>query len=50
MVREMVSRARFGPEELLRWLADTQERNKRAQRSHEKRRVALDRNASVPPP
>ena len=31
VVREMLPRARFGPEELLRWLEDTQDSNERAQ-------------------
>ena len=34
VVREMLPRERFGPDELLRWLEDTQESNERAKRSH----------------
>ena len=34
-------RERFGPDELLRWLEDTQDSNERARRSHAKRRAAL---------
>ena len=33
VVREMLPRERFGPEELLLWLEDTQLRNERARRS-----------------
>jgi len=40
VVREMLPRERFGPEELLLWLEDTQLRNERARRSHERRRSA----------
>ena len=43
-VREML------PRELLEWLEDTQERNERARRSHEKRRAAASRApAGIPP-
>ena len=50
VVREMLPRERFGPEELLRWLEDTQDSNERASRSHAKRRAVL-RSASldIPP-
>ena len=41
VVREMQPRERFGPDELLRWLEDTQDSNERARRSHAKRRAAL---------
>ena len=41
VVREMLPRERFGPNELLRWLEETQESNERARRSHAKRRAAL---------
>ena len=34
VVREMLPRERFGPEELLRWLKETQECNEWARRSH----------------
>ena len=40
VVREMLPRERFGPEELLLWLEDTQLRNERARRSHQRRRSA----------
>ena len=50
VVRELLPKAQFGPEELLGWLADVQERNERARRSHQKRRAALGRNASSLPP
>ena len=38
MVREMLPREQFGPDQLLLWLEDTQLRNERARRSHERRR------------
>ena len=34
-------RKRFGPDELLRWIEDTQDSNERARRSHARRRAAL---------
>ena len=37
VVREMLPRERFGPDQLLLWLEDTQLRNERARRSHERR-------------
>ena len=40
VVRELLPRERFGPPQLLRWLADVQLRNERARCSHEKRRAA----------
>ena len=40
VVREVLPRERFGPEELLRWLEEVQLRNERARRSHEKQRAA----------
>ena len=49
VVREMLPRERFGPEDLLRWLADTQRRNEGAKRSHEKRRAALGTPSAIPP-
>ena len=49
VVREMLPRERFGPWELLRWLADTQRRNERASRSHAKRRAHLRLPAGIPP-
>ena len=48
VVREMLPQERFGPEELLRWLEDTQQRNERASRSHEKRR-SVRRKARMGP-
>ena len=50
VVRELLPRERFGPEELLLWLTDVQQRNERARFSHEKRRTALGRNTSGLPP
>ena len=50
VVREMLPRERFGPNELLRWLEDVQRRNERARRSHEKRRAARRWEASGVPP
>ena len=41
VVREMLPRERFGSDELLRWLEETQECNERARRSDAKCRVAL---------
>ena len=40
VVREMLPRERFGPADLLSWLADAQLRNERVRRSHQKRRAA----------
>ena len=40
VVREMLTRERFGSEELLRWLEDRQDSNERAKRSHAKRGAA----------
>ena len=34
VVRKTLPRERFGPDELLIWLEDTQLRNERARRSH----------------
>ena len=48
VVRELLPKERFGPEELLLWLL--QERNERARCSHQKRRAALGRNTSGLPP
>ncbi len=50
VVREMLPRERFGPEELLRWLEETQECNERASRSHAKRRSACRQGRMEPPP
>ena len=52
VVREMLPRERFGPEELLRWLTEVQLRNHRASRSHQKRRekrIASQQDTSKPP-
>ena len=49
VVREMLPREQYGPLELLEWLEDTQERNERAQRSHEKRCAACRAPAGIPP-
>ena len=40
---------RFGTDELLRWLEDTQRRNELAKRSHAKRRAAIRASPNVPP-
>ena len=48
VVREMLPRELFGPAELLLWLAESQLRNERARRSHEKRHAA-QRTTSRPP-
>ena len=50
VVREMLPRERFGPEELLLWLEDTQLRNERARRSHQRRRSARREGRMEPPP
>ena len=49
VVREMLPRDRFGPDELLRWLEHTQRSNERSSRSHAKRRSALYAPRTVPP-
>ena len=49
VVRELLPRERFGPEELLLWLDGVQQRNERARQSHEKRRAAGQTSISVPP-
>ena len=49
VVRELLPKARFGPEELLQWLADVQARNERARQSHQKRRAAIRATTGVPP-
>ena len=49
VVREMLPRERFGLDELLRWLTETQDGNERARRSHAKRRAALRASQSIPP-
>ena len=50
VVREMLPRERFGPDELLIWLEDTQLLNERARRSHERRRSARCEGRMDPPP
>ena len=50
VVREMLPRERFGPEELLLWLEESQLRNERAHRSHEKRHSARRKGRMEPPP
>ena len=50
VVREMLPRERFGPDQLLLWLEDTQLRNERARRSHERRRSARCERRMDPPP
>ena len=49
VVREMLPRERFGPNELLRWLEETQECNERPRRSHAQRRAALRTSPDTPP-
>ncbi len=49
VVGEMLPRERFGPNELLRWLEETQECNERTRRSHAKRRAALRASPDIPP-
>ena len=49
VVREMLPRQRFGPEELLRLLEAEQSRNQRASRSHAKRRAARGKLRPEPP-
>ena len=41
VVRGLLPWEGFGPDELLRWLEETQDSNERARRSHAKRRAAL---------
>ena len=49
VVREMLPRERFGPDELLRWLEDAQRRNEQARRSHAKRRAAFRASPNITP-
>ena len=49
VVREMLPRQRFGPDELLQLLQEEQLRNERAGRSHAKRRAALRASPASPP-
>ena len=50
VVGEMLPREQFGPEELLLWLKESQLRNERARRSHERRRSARREGRMDPPP
>ena len=50
VVCEMLPRERFGPDELLLWLEDTQLRNERARCSHERRRAGCRKGRPGPPP
>ena len=49
VVREMLPRERFGPAELLLWLEESQLRNERARRSHQRRRSAHREGRMEPP-
>ena len=49
VVREMLPRERFGPDELLLWLVASQLRNERACRSHERRRSSRREGRMEPP-
>ncbi len=49
VVREMLPRETFGPEELLRWLEGVQLRNQWATRAHQKRRAARLTPVGAPP-
>ena len=50
VVREMLPRERFGPHGLLLWLRESQLRNERACRSHQRRRSARRKARPEPPP
>ena len=50
VVREMLPRERFGPNELLRWLEQSQLRNERASRLYERRRSARRQGRMKLPP
>ena len=50
VVREMLPREQFGPDQLLWWLEDTQLRNERARRSHERHRSTRREGRMEPPP
>ena len=50
VVREMLPRERFGPDELPLWLKESQIRNERARRSHARRRSTRRKVRSEPPP
>ena len=49
VVRELMPKERFGPEELLLWLLNVQQRNERARLSHAKRRAAHHAATGAPP-
>ena len=50
VVREMLPREQFGPDQLLLWLEDTQLRNERARRSHESAGSTRRESRMEPPP
>ncbi len=50
VVREMLPRENFGPQELLRWMEWTQQRGERSRLSHQRRRYRLHRQTSGIPP
>ena len=50
VVREMLPRKSYGPDELLRWLEETQLRNEQARLSHQRCRNRLRRHISGTPP
>ena len=50
VVREMLPRERFGPDELLLWLVESQLRNEQARRSHERRRSSRREGRMESPP
>jgi len=50
VVREMLPRERFGPDELLQWLAESQLRNEWACCSHDRPRSARGKSRPEPPP
>ena len=50
VVREMLPREKFGPQELLRWLEWTQQRGERSRLSHQRSRYRLHRQTSGTPP
>ena len=49
VVREMLLREQFRPDQLLLWLEHTQLRNERARRSQERRRSARREGRMEPP-
>ena len=48
-VYKQLPRERFGPDELMRWLEQTQESNERARHSHAKRPRRPSRVPNIPP-